>query len=58
MLPARRGQHPGHQPGRDPGLDDQRAQHSGRLVPGRSTNCYPGDAYVDIIGIDNYDHFP
>jgi hypothetical protein len=25
---------------------------------GRSTNCYPGDAYVDIVGIDNYDHFP
>ena len=29
-----------------------------RLCGGRSTNCYPGDAYVDIIGIDNYDHFP
>ena len=28
------------------------------LCGGRSTNCYPGDAYVDIIGIDNYDHFP
>ncbi|GAA0805460.1 glycoside hydrolase family 26 protein [Spirilliplanes yamanashiensis] len=25
---------------------------------GRSTNCYPGDAYVDIVGIDNYDHWP
>jgi hypothetical protein len=25
---------------------------------GVSTNCYPGDDYVDIIGIDNYDHFP
>jgi hypothetical protein len=25
---------------------------------GRSTNCYPGDAYVDVIGIDNYDHHP
>jgi beta-mannanase len=25
---------------------------------GRSTNCYPGDAWVDIIGIDNYDHAP
>ncbi|GGQ55125.1 glycoside hydrolase family 26 protein [Couchioplanes azureus] len=25
---------------------------------GLSTNCYPGDAYVDIIGIDNYDHYP
>jgi hypothetical protein len=30
----------------------------GGLCGGRSTNCYPGDAYVDIIGIDNYDHFP
>jgi hypothetical protein len=25
---------------------------------GLSTNCYPGDEYVDIIGIDNYDHYP
>jgi hypothetical protein len=25
---------------------------------GLSTNCYPGDDYVDIIGIDNYDHYP
>ncbi len=25
---------------------------------GVSTNCYPGDDYVDIIGIDNYDHHP
>lgn len=25
---------------------------------GVSTNCYPGDDYVDIVGIDNYDHFP
>ncbi|MCA2215925.1 glycoside hydrolase family 26 protein [Jidongwangia harbinensis] len=28
------------------------------LCGGRSTNCYPGDGYVDIIGIDNYDHYP
>jgi hypothetical protein len=28
------------------------------LCGGLSTNCYPGDAYVDIVGIDNYDHFP
>jgi hypothetical protein len=28
------------------------------LCDGLSTNCYPGDAYVDIIGIDNYDHYP
>ena len=28
------------------------------LCDGLSTNCYPGDAYVDIIGIDNYDHHP
>jgi hypothetical protein len=28
------------------------------LCGGRSTNCYPGDDYVDIVGIDNYDHFP
>jgi hypothetical protein len=28
-----------------------------RICCGRSTNCYPGDAYLDIIGIDNYDHF-
>ncbi|GAA2540136.1 hypothetical protein GCM10010435_04390 [Winogradskya consettensis] len=25
---------------------------------GLSTNCYPGDDYVDIVGIDNYDHYP
>jgi hypothetical protein len=25
---------------------------------GRSTNCYPGDDVVDIIGIDNYDQGP
>jgi hypothetical protein len=25
---------------------------------GRSTNCYPGDDVVDIIGIDNYDNGP
>jgi hypothetical protein len=28
------------------------------LCGGLSTNCYPGDSYVDIIGIDNYDHYP
>jgi hypothetical protein len=28
------------------------------LCGGLSTTCYPGDAYVDIIGIDNYDHYP
>jgi len=28
------------------------------LCGGLSTNCYPGDEYVDIIGIDNYDHYP
>jgi hypothetical protein len=28
------------------------------LCGGLSTNCYPGDDYVDIIGIDNYDHYP
>ena len=28
------------------------------LCGGVSTNCYPGDGYVDIIGIDNYDHYP
>jgi hypothetical protein len=28
------------------------------LCGGVSTNCYPGDKYVDIIGIDNYDHYP
>jgi hypothetical protein len=28
------------------------------LCAGVSTTCYPGDDYVDIIGIDNYDHFP
>jgi beta-mannanase len=27
-----------------------------RICGGLSTNCYPGEAYVDIIGIDNYDH--
>ena len=28
------------------------------LCGGLSTNCYPGDGYADIIGIDNYDHHP
>lgn len=28
------------------------------ICGGVSTNCYPGDDYVDIVGIDNYDHFP
>ncbi|GLY06350.1 MULTISPECIES: glycosyl hydrolase [Actinoplanes] len=28
------------------------------LCGGLSTTCYPGDDYVDIIGIDNYDHHP
>jgi hypothetical protein len=28
------------------------------ICGGVSTNCYPGDDYVDVIGIDNYDHFP
>ena len=28
------------------------------LCGGLSTNCYPGDEYVDIVGIDNYDHYP
>lgn len=28
------------------------------LCGGRSTNCYPGDDVVDIIGIDDYDHYP
>ena len=28
------------------------------LCDGLSTNCYPGDDYVDVIGIDNYDHYP
>jgi hypothetical protein len=25
---------------------------------GNATNCYPGDQYVDYIGIDNYDQYP
>jgi len=25
---------------------------------GDATNCYPGDTYVDYIGIDNYDQYP
>ena len=28
------------------------------ICGGSSLNCYPGDAFVDIIGIDNYDHAP
>jgi hypothetical protein len=28
------------------------------VCDGLSTNCYPGDQFVDIIGIDNYDNFP
>lgn len=31
---------------------------SAGVCGGVSTNCYPGDDYVDIIGIDNYDHYP
>lgn len=35
------------------------AHHTPRgICGGVSTNCYPGDAFVDIIGIDNYDHYP
>lgn len=30
----------------------------GQLCGGVSTNCYPGDDVVDIIGIDNYDMGP
>jgi hypothetical protein len=30
----------------------------GKLCGGVSTNCYPGDDVVDIIGIDNYDLAP
>ncbi|HET9517786.1 MAG TPA: glycosyl hydrolase, partial [Actinoplanes sp.] len=29
-----------------------------KVCGGVSTGCYPGDDYVDIIGIDNYDHYP
>ncbi len=25
---------------------------------GSAFNCYPGDTYVDVIGTDNYDHYP
>jgi hypothetical protein len=25
---------------------------------GSARNCYPGDAWVDVIGIDAYDHYP
>jgi Glycosyl hydrolase family 26 len=28
------------------------------ICGGVSTNCYPGDDVVDIIGVDNYDMFP
>jgi hypothetical protein len=28
------------------------------VCDGVSTTCYPGDDYVDIVGIDNYDHYP
>ncbi|GAA2512883.1 glycosyl hydrolase [Pilimelia columellifera] len=28
------------------------------ICGGVSTGCYPGDEWVDIIGIDNYDHYP
>ena len=28
------------------------------LCGGVSIHCYPGDEYVDIVGIDNYDHYP
>jgi hypothetical protein len=32
--------------------------HSSGICGGVSTNCYPGDDVVDIIGIDNYDMGP
>ena len=25
---------------------------------GNAWNCYPGDAYVDVVGIHDYDHYP
>ncbi len=32
--------------------------HGSTTCQGRSTNCYPGDSWVDVIGIDNYDFYP
>jgi hypothetical protein len=29
-----------------------------KVCGGVSTNCYPGDDVVDIVGIDDYDHYP
>ncbi|HEX5742197.1 MAG TPA: glycosyl hydrolase [Pilimelia sp.] len=35
------------------------AHHTpGGICGGVSTGCYPGDEWVDIVGIDNYDHYP
>lgn len=30
----------------------------GTVCNGLATNCYPGDAFVDYVGIDNYDFYP
>lgn len=29
-----------------------------KTCDGNALNCYPGDAYVDVISIDYYDHYP
>jgi hypothetical protein len=44
----------------DPGalIDWTINAHGSQTCGGSAYNCYPGDAYVDVIGIDNYDAFP
>lgn len=32
--------------------------HGSQSCDGNAWNCYPGDDYVDVIGIDPYDHYP
>jgi hypothetical protein len=32
--------------------------HGSHTCGGDAWNCYPGDDYVDVVGIDTYDHYP
>ncbi len=32
--------------------------HGSHTCGGDAWNCYPGDEYVDVVGIDTYDHYP
>lgn len=39
-------------------MDWTQNAHGSQTCNGQAINCYPGDAYVDVIGIDNYDMWP